>query len=67
MIILQKILAPLSTFADKAFPHSSLSPTNLIVEKLRREASGTNWPGGRCRRRRELAVALGFVEVEGGF
>ena len=43
--------APLSTFADKAFPRSSLSPTNLIVEQLRKEASRTNWPGGRCRRR----------------
>ena len=34
----------------QGFPRSSLSPTNLIVEKLRKEASGTNWPGGRCRR-----------------
>ena len=23
---------------------------NLIVEQLRKEASGTNWPGGRCQR-----------------
>ena len=40
-----------STFVDKAFPRSSLSPTNLIVKQLRKEASGTNWPSGRCRRR----------------
>ena len=29
---------------------SSLYPTNLIIEQLRKEASGTNWPGGRCQR-----------------
>ena len=32
---------------------------NLIVEKLRKEASGTNWPGGRCRRRQ--SPCLGSV------
>ena len=47
----KKIPTPLSRFANKAFPRSSFSPTNLIVEQLRKEASGTNWPGGRCRRR----------------
>ena len=47
----KKIPTPLSAFSNKAFPRSSFSPTNLIVEQLRKEASGTNWPGGRYRRR----------------
>ena len=35
----------------QGLPSFILIFNNLIVEQLRKEASGTNWPGGRCRRR----------------
>ena len=35
----------------QGLPSFILISNNLIVEQLRKEASGTNWPGGRCRRR----------------
>ena len=35
----------------QGLPSFILIPNNLIFEQLRKEASGTNWPGGRCRRR----------------
>src|SRR3989337_3130325 len=34
----------------QGLPSFILISNNLIVEQLRKEASGTNWPGGRCRR-----------------
>ena len=33
----------------QGLPLFILISNNLIVEKLRKEASGTNWPGGHCR------------------
>ena len=33
----------------QGLPSFILISNNLIVEQLRKEASGTNWPGGRCR------------------
>ena len=35
----------------QGLPSFILISNNLIVEQLKKEASGTNWPGGRCRRR----------------
>lgn len=35
----------------QGLPSFILISNILIVEQLRKEASGTNWPGGRCRRR----------------
>ena len=35
----------------QGLPSFILISNNLIVEQLRKEASGTNWPGGRCRHR----------------
>ena len=35
----------------QGLPLFILISNNLIVEQLRKEASGTNLPGGRCRRR----------------
>ena len=35
----------------QGLPSFILISNNLIVEQLRKEASGKNWPGGRCRRR----------------
>ena len=35
----------------QGLPSFILISNNLIVEQLRKEASGTNWPGGCCRRR----------------
>ena len=34
----------------QGLPSFILISNNLIVEQLRKEASGTNWPGGRYRR-----------------
>ena len=33
----------------QGLPSFILISNNLIVEQLKKEASGTNWPGGRCR------------------
>ena len=41
----------------QGLPSFILISNNLIVEKLRKEASGTNWPGGRCWRRQSHASA----------
>ena len=35
----------------QGLPSFILMSNNLIVEQLKKEASGTNWPGGRCRHR----------------
>ena len=38
MTNLQKIPAPLSTFTDKALPHSSLSPTTSLLSNYKRKS-----------------------------
>src|SRR5215216_2796376 len=35
----------------QGLPSFILISTNLIIEQLKKEVSGTNWHGGRCRRR----------------
>ena len=35
----------------QGLPSFILISNNLIVEQLRKEASGTSWPGGHCRHR----------------
>ena len=42
----------------QGFPSFILISNNLIVEQLKKEASGTNWPGGRCRCRPSPCIRL---------
>ena len=51
MTILQKDTRSSLHICRQGLPLFILISNNLIVEKLKKEASRTNWPGGRCRRR----------------
>ena len=53
MTILQKIPAPLSTFADKAFPRSSLSPTTSLLSNYKTKSleQSSMVAAAACRRR----------------
>ena len=42
----------------QVLPSFILISNNLIVEQLKKEAFGTNWPGGCCRRRPSPCLRL---------